>query len=145
MRSKIRIMEEKDRASVLAMMRLFYASDAVLTNGSEEIFQADITNCVGASPYAEGYIFEEDGCVQGYAMIAKSYSTEFGKPCIWIEDIYLKEAYRGLGIGSSFFRFLQEKYPDCLFRLEVEEENHRAVQVYKKCGFEVIPYMEMKK
>ena len=30
-------------------------------------------------------------------------------------------------------------------RLEVEEENERAVAVYEKCGFEEIPYMEMKR
>ena len=141
----IRYMEEKDRAAVAEMMRTFYASDAVLTNGSEEIFQNDITYCVGNSPYLEGYIFEENGYVCGYAMVAKSFSTEFGKPCIWIEDIYLKEAYRGLGIGSRFFSFLEEKYPDCLFRLEAEEENARAIAVYKKCGYEVLPYLELKK
>ena len=27
--------------------------------------------------------------------------------------------------------------------LEVEEENERAVHVYKKAGYEVLPYMEM--
>ena len=42
-------------------------------------------------------------------------------------------------------RFIEEKYPDSVLRLEVEEENDRAVAVYEKCGFEVIPYMEMKK
>lgn len=78
-------------------------------------------------------------------MIAKSFSTEFGKLCIWIEDLYIREQYRGLGIGSSFFTFLEEKYPGTLFRLEVEEENERAVKVYTKRGFTVLPYMEMKK
>ena len=145
MDSNIRYMEEKDRQAVLDMMRTFYASDAVFTNGSEEIFKADIDNCVSDSPYLEGYIFEGAQGIQGYAMLAKSFSTEFGKPCIWIEDLYLKEAYRGFGIGSDFFRFIEEKYPQTLFRLEVEEENKRAVHVYKKCGFDVLPYMEMKK
>jgi ribosomal protein S18 acetylase RimI-like enzyme len=28
-------------------------------------------------------------------------------------------------------------------RLEVEEENRNAIHVYEKCGYEVIPYMEM--
>ena len=78
-------------------------------------------------------------------MIAKSFSTEFGKPCIWIEDIYLKEAYRGLGIGKQFFDFLFRKYPDHLFRLEAEAENTRAIRLYEKCGFSVLPYLEMKK
>lgn len=145
MHGRIRPMEEKDTAQVLEMMRVFYASEAVLSNGSEEIFRADVAQCVSHSPYLEGYIFEDAGQIQGYAMAAKSFSTEFGKPCIWLEDIYIKEAYRGLGIGSRFLQFMTEKYPDAVLRLEVEEENARAVHVYQKCGFDVIPYMEMKK
>lgn len=140
----IRPMTAEDKDSVLKMMRVFYASPAVSTDGSEEIFAADIEACASGSPYLEGYILE-DGEIQGYAMVAKSFSTEFGKPCIWIEDIYLKESFRGKGIGKQFFDFITEKYAGCLFRLEVEEENIPAVALYKKCGFEELPYMEMKK
>jgi GNAT superfamily N-acetyltransferase len=141
----IRKMTEKDRMAVIDMMRTFYASDAVATNGSEEIFQNDVDACVSDNPYAEGYVFEDAGKLLGYAMLAKSYSTEYGKRCIWIEDIYIKEDYRGNGIGSKFFGFLEESYPDVLFRLEAEEENERAIHVYKKSGFDVMPYLEMKK
>ena len=145
MQSAIREMEEKDRKQVLEMMRVFYASPAVWSNGSEEIFEADFAACISDSLFLEGYIFENAQDIQGYAMVAKSFSTEFGKPCVWIEDIYVKDAYRGLGIGSYFLKFIESKYSDAIFRLEVEAENERAVNVYQKCGFEVIPYMEMKK
>ena len=145
MRQKIRKMKEKDRVAVLEMMRVFYASPAVFSNGSEEIFEVDVENCVNDSPYLEGFVFENNGEILGYGMIAKSFSTEFGKPCIWIEDLYLKPEYRGEGIGSQFFEYLEQTYTDCIFRLEVEEENERAVHVYKKNGFTVLPYMEMKK
>lgn len=138
-------MEEKDRPQVLEMMRTFYTSDAVFSNGSDEIFHTDIDNCVKENPYIEGYIFENDDHIQGYAMVAKSFSTEFGKPCIWIEDLYIKEEYRGFGIGSLFMKFIEDQYPHSLFRLEVEAENERAVNVYKKCGYQILPYMEMKK
>ena len=138
-------MDIADKSAVKEMMRIFYASPAVLSNGSEEIFSNDIENCVNGNPYLEGYILEDAGDIQGYAMVAKSFSTEFGKPCIWIEDLYLKDAYRGLGIGKLFFDFITEKYKNCVFRLEVEEENTRAYQLYKKCGFSVLPYTEMKK
>lgn len=138
-------MTEADRNDILEMMRVFYASEAVLSNGSEEIFGADIDNCTNGSAYLEGYVFESNNTISGYAMLAKSFSTEFGKPCIWIEDLYIKPEFRGMGIGSSFFEFIEKAYPDSLFRLEVEAENERAVNVYKKCGFEVLPYMEMKK
>lgn len=145
MAGKIRVMTKTDQNTVLDMMRVFYASPAVLSNGSEEIFFNDIENCVNDCPYLEGYIFEDGQEVQGYAMLAKSFSTEFGKPCIWIEDLYIKPAYRGLGIGSSFFAYIEKKYPNMLLRLEVEKENENAIKVYEKCGYEILPYLEMKK
>ena len=141
----IRKMTAADKADVLDMMRVFYASEAVLSNGSEEIFEQDFENCINDSPYLEGFVVEDAGEICGYTMIAKSYSTEFGKMCIWIEDLYLKEPYRGSGIGSRVLQFIMERFPACIFRLEVEEENQRAIATYKKNGFAVLPYMEMKK
>jgi ribosomal protein S18 acetylase RimI-like enzyme len=64
---------------------------------------------------------------------------------MWIEDIYIKESCRGAGIGSKSIDYIGEKYPDAILRLEVEEENERAVNVYKKNGFSFLPYLEMKK
>ena len=145
MQSMIRNIQERDREEVLSMMRVFYASDAVWSNGSDEIFAADVDACLSDSPYLEGYVFEGESGLQGYAMVAKSFSTEFGKPCMWLEDIYVAPEFRDRGIGSAFMSYIQEKYPQSIFRLEVEPENERAVHVYEKCGFVVIPYMEMKK
>ena len=145
MNSTIRIMTLQDKPDILEMMRVFYASTAVFSNGSEEIFSKDIDNCVNNNPYLEGYVFEDSKEIQGYAMVAKSFSTEFGKTCVWIEDLYIKEEYRGFGVGERFMQFITEKYTDCIFRLEVEEENERAVKLYEKCGFTVLPYMEMKR
>lgn len=145
MSSIIRTMAKEDKSSVLDMMRVFYTSPAVLSNGSEEIFDSDFENCVGDCPYLEGYIFQDGQEIQGYAMVAKSFSTEFGRPCIWIEDLYFKPEYRGLGLGSRFFEFMEKKYPDTILKLEVEEENERAIRVYEKCGYEILPYLEMKK
>ena len=110
MDSIIRPMTPEDKDSVLEMMRVFYASPAVFTNGSDEIFQNDIENCINDNPYLEGYVFESSGEIQGYGMIAKSFSTEFGRPCMWIEDIYVKSSCRGSGIGSRFIHYIGEKY-----------------------------------
>ena len=142
---KISLMTAKDTENVLEMMRVFYASPAVATNGSEEIFQSDIDNCVGDCPFLEGYLFSYDDSIAGYAMVAKSFSTEFGKPCIWVEDIFVKPEFQGRGIGTKFFDYVERKYPNCIFRLEVEEYNHGAIKLYKKSGYEFLPYLEMKK
>ena len=50
----IRSMTIEDKSHVMEMMKTFYASPAVWSNGSEEIFAADIENCVNDSPYLEG-------------------------------------------------------------------------------------------
>ena len=140
----MRKMTAEDKPYIIEMMRKFYHSDAVMTDGSEEIYESNVEECVSGSPYLEGFVFpDKDGKVKGYAMIAHSYSTEFGKHCIWIEDIYLEEELRGNGIATEFFQWLKEQYPDSINRLEVERENERAMKTYGKNGFEEMPYLEM--
>ncbi len=122
----IRKMHIDDKNEVLSMMKEFYSSDAVFSNGSDIIFETDFENCLNENPYLEGYVFYSNTDILGYAMIAKSFSTEFGKQCIWFEDLYIKQ-----------------NYPNCIFRLEVEAENLHAVHVYEKKGFKQLPYTEM--
>ena len=69
-------------------------------------------------------VFKDGNKYSGYAMLAKSFSTEFGKNCIWIEDLYVLPSARSHGIGRAFFEFVRKKYPDCVLRLEVEKESH---------------------
>ena len=87
---KLEAMREEHREEVLAMMRVFYASPAVSTNGSEEIFRADVDACLSDDPCLEGFVLTENGHLLGYTMLARSFSTEFGKHCVWIEDLNLK-------------------------------------------------------
>ena len=140
---RIRKMKPSDENEVLAMMRPFYSSPAVFTNGSESIFRRDFAECISDSPFLEGYILEDEDQILGYSMLAHSFSTEFGKPCVWIEDIYLKPEARGKGLGTEFLTFVRKTYPQAILRLEVEEENTPAVSAYRKSGFASLPYLEM--
>ena len=140
----LRPMEAPDREEVIRMMRGFYASEAVHSNGSEEVFNNDVDACVSDNPFASGYVFtREDGSICGYSMLAHSYSTEYGRPVIWIEDLFIEEDARGKGLGAVLFDFIKEKYPDHIHRLEVEDTNLRAIRTYKKNGFTTLPYAEM--
>ena len=138
-------MAASHKEKVLSMMQVFYASPAVSTNGSPEIFQADFDACVSDSPYLEGYVFADGERIFGYGMVAKSFATEYGCPCIWFEDIYLEPDYRNKGFAGQYFAYIEEKYPNCLFRLEAEDDNLPALRCYYKNGFEKWPYIELKK
>lgn len=136
-------MREAHREAVMEMMRVFYASEAVLTDGSEAIFRADVEACLGPSPFLEGFVLLDGETLAGYTMLAHSFSTEFGRPCVWVEDLYLLPEYREQGEGSRLLRELTGRYPGAVVRLEAEKENHRALHVYEKCGFQQLPYREL--
>lgn len=137
--------KKENTREVLEMMRVFYASPALATSGSDKIFEANIQNCIDDNPYLEGFVISDGDKTIGYSMIAKSFSTEYGVPCVWIEDLYLIPDYRGKGIASRFFAFLEQRFKGVLFRLEVAQQNESAITAYYKNGFSPMPYLELKK
>ena len=138
-----REMTRADFDAVLDMMRTFYTSPAVASDGSEEIYRADIEACLDAAAPLTGYVFVAGGASVGYAMTVNSFSTEYGRPCIWIEDLYLKPEARGQGAGKRFLTELAAAHPASILRLEAETENAPAVHVYRSVGFEDVPYLEL--
>ena len=141
----IRKMQLEDKKEILTMMEEFYSSNAVATNGSNEIFETDFENCINDYQYLEGFVFYQNEKILGYAMIAKSFSTEFAKRCIYLEDLFIKKEFRGQGIITEFLRYLENIYVNSIFKLEVDKCNIDAIEVYKKRGFIPLSYIEMKK
>ena len=136
-------MERGDAEAVVGMMKKFFGSSATITDGSEKIFAANVENCLDDSICAEGFVFVDGEKIIGYAITAKSYSTEFGGECIWLEDIFIAEEYRGRGLGSEFIRRVKEIYPEKILRLEVEATHEKTLELYKRLGFEPLPYKEL--
>lgn len=128
------------------MMRQFYDSPAVFHTSSDAVLRKDIEDCISDMPLVEGFVFEEDEKLLGYAMTALNYTTEYGGISVWIEDIYLKPEARGKGIATDFFAFIEKQYPQAVrFKLEVEQENEVAIAAYRRNGYSISPYFEMTK
>lgn len=142
----IRKMEQRDADEVFDMMRVFYNSPAVFHTSSDEVLRRDIEDCISDMPLVDGFVFEEEGQLLGYAMTALNYTTEYGGISVWIEDLYLKPEARRKGIATEFFAYIEKAYPQAVrFKLEVEQENEAAIATYKRNGYEISPYFEMTK
>ena len=76
----IRKLQKTDFDTVLSMMLVFYASDALLVHPSQEVLRKTLTDALADTPYLEAFGFEENGVLAGYGMVAMSYSTEAGGP-----------------------------------------------------------------
>ena len=143
----IRLLQPSDFEEVLSMMIPFYASEALLIHPSEDILRRTLTDALSGNPYLEAYGFQVDSGLAGYSMLAKSYSTEAGGPCIWIEDIYIKPEYQGQGFGTALLAFVEQRYRGkaARIRIEAEPENERAMAVYHKAGYEELGYTQLVK
>ena len=140
----IRKMTPADRELYKALSLEFYATDAVDHPLPPSYFDAVFTEILQEGPYMDGYILSADGEDAGYAVVSKMWAVEAAGLCVWVEDIYIRASYRGKGLGGEFFRFLKETYPQAnRFRLEVEADNDAAVALYRKHGFEFLPYDQM--
>ena len=91
----------------------------------------------GARPYAEVVIGEIDGAAQGFALFFHNFSTFEGKPGIYLEDLYVREAARGSGLGKALLAHLAALAVkrDCA-RLEwsVLDWNAPAIGFYQALG-----------
>lgn len=60
----------------------------------------------GPRPYAEVALACLDGRPVGFALYFHNFSTFVGKPGIYLEDLYVRPAARGLGAGKLLFAYL---------------------------------------
>lgn len=55
----------------------------------------------GERPAAEAVLAEAGGEAVGYALFFPTFSTFLGRPGIWLEDLFVRPARRGGGIGRA--------------------------------------------
>ncbi len=60
----------------------------------------------GPKPRAEALIVEKGGEPVGFSLWHYSFSTFSGAPSLYVEDVYVRAAHRGGGIGRAVFRHL---------------------------------------
>ena len=126
------------------MAKDFYSSPAVLENIPEENIRNSFDLFLSGTPYGDAFIFENNGIILGYGVLAYTHSQEAGGKVVWIEEIYVKKEYRGRGIGSQFLEFVKSNIPARRYRLETEPENERAAALYRRHGFEHFEYVNYK-
>lgn len=141
----LRKINQNDKNEFMTMSRDFYNSDAVSAPVPENFHEQAFSDLMAGTPYAECLFFTHENQVAGFALLAKTYSREAGGECVWVEELYLKPEFRGMGAAKRFFGKLSALYPAARYRLEVEPDNERAKKLYRACGFTSLPYEQMKK
>ena len=91
----------------------------------------------GAQPAAEVLLAEADGEPAGFALFFHNFSTFLGKRGLYLEDLFVRPQFRGLGVGrhlmASLARIAMQR--DCgRFEWSVLDWNAPAIGFYCALG-----------
>jgi GNAT superfamily N-acetyltransferase len=84
------------------------------------------------------WIMERESEAIGYAVLAFGFSVEQGGRDAILDELYVREAYRGKGVGRRLLRLVEETCRDQgvkALHLEVDETDERAQRFYANAGF----------
>ena len=96
----------------------------------------------GPQPAAQCVVFEQGTEIVAFALFFHNFSTFLGQPGLYLEDLYVRPAYRGQGIGRSLLVYLAGLARDrgCgRFEWSVLDWNANAIAFYEKLGATVMP------
>ena len=134
-----------DETDFYTMAEEFSHSDAVLHPIPAEYHRRAFSEMMRSGQYLSGYIFTDGDNTAGFAVTNRMMQHEAGGVMVWVEDLYIRPAYRGQGLGSRFLAWLEEQLRGdaVMLRLETEPENERAQELYYRLGYENLNYLQM--
>jgi GNAT superfamily N-acetyltransferase len=109
--------------------RLAHAAVATDDGLREQLF--------GERPAAEVLIAEADGEPAGFALFFHTFSTFLGKRGLYLEDLFVRPAFRGLGLGKHLMAALARiavKRGCGRFEWSVLDWNAPAIGFYRALG-----------
>lgn len=103
--------------------------------------EVDLRRWIFDEPLARVVMAERDGEVAGFALWFLNFSTWEGKPGMYLEDLFVRPAHRGRGVGGALLTHLAQV---CVargytrFQWQVLDWNADAVAFYESRGARVL-------
>lgn len=121
---------------LVGMMAEFYAEADYALNAARarEAFEMLLSD----PALGEIWLAQADGRDAGYMVLTFGYSMEYCGRDAFIDDLFIRPAYRNAGLGSALVRHARDV---CVARgvralhLEAGRDNDAAQRVYRKAGF----------
>jgi len=125
---------EKDFPAILELIKEL----AAFENGLDEVTNS-LEKMQKEKKLFQSFVAEVNEEIIGFALYFFAYFTWVDKS-LYLDDIYVKEAFRGQTIGSKLLRKIFEvaKKENCSrVRWQVLDWNHPAIKFYEKSGAKI--------
>jgi len=128
--------KEKDSQAILDMMADFNAIDNYPFDRQKCLENLDIL--ILNKHLGRIWMIQAEDALAGYIVLTFGFSFEYKGRMAMIDEFYIIENYRNLGIGRKTMEFMQEKAAELGVKtilLEVENHNEKAKRLYFKQGY----------
>jgi ribosomal protein S18 acetylase RimI-like enzyme len=125
-----------DLDALLPLVRAFYAQFGYPY--SEDRKAPALGRILSDPALGRVLLVEAGGAAVGYAVLAFSFSLEYDGRTAFVDELFVAEAARGLGLGTLVLRRAAELCREAgvnALHLETEEENEGAARLYGRLGF----------
>jgi len=128
--------KECDAGVLLEFMRAYYAFDGHAFDRQKA--SEALTALLRDANLGRAWVILDGDKPAGYVVLCFGYSLEWLGRDAFIDELYLREEYRGRGWGRKTIQFVEEEARKAGVRtlhLEVVQQNSRALEVYRRLGF----------
>jgi diamine N-acetyltransferase len=122
---------------LLPLMQEFYVYDH--HKYVEQKAMGALTTFLASDQWGFAWLIYFNDSLIGYVVVTFGFSLEFGGRDAFVDEVYLREPYRGIGVGTQILDFLKDVCRENdikALHLEVGNENDAAYRFYLKVGFE---------
>lgn len=123
--------EAIDKVEVLQMMEDFSALDNYTFNSDQR--EKSLLDFTAHDAFGKLYVIKKELETIGYIVLTFGYSFGYNGRDAFIDEFYIKEAFRNKGIGKKTMDFIAEKaktFDVKAIHLEVEHHNENAKHLY---------------
>ena len=136
MEPTFRVADPSDADLLVEMMRDFNAHERIAFDEAE--VRDVLAQLFANDSYGLVYLVQLGGEVAGYVVITFGFSIEFRGRDALIDELFVKDAFRGRGLAAAALRHAESVCRERGIRalhLEVDRGNTRAQSVYARAGF----------
>ncbi len=126
-----------DLPTLLALSQEFYALEELHFDATQA--PQTLLTFLENEHFGRLWLIWVDTQVAGYVTLTFGYSLEYGGVDAFVDEIYLRPAFRHQGIGTQTFLFVETKSRELgvkALHLEVLADNEKAYALYTRLGYQ---------
>ena len=135
---EIREAKARDLPALLRMMRSLAEQPPAIPFDEGEV-RAALDKFLGHADLGRAWLLWLGERPAGYVILTLGYSFEFRGRDAFIDELYIEPEFRRRGLGRRALEFLEEKARASgvnALHLEVDRGNDRAMELYRRSGYE---------